>query len=148
MWIRSHVELLLAREWGCCRVTADDDGDYLFPSGTALCWVSVLDGEQPMVRVTAHAAYGFKASARLLRELNDVQARCLSAAVRLNGDAVVVTQTISPIGLTQPVLAQALDAVTSVARDLGPLLAAMFDGQTPLTPGRADATPSDSEGPF
>lgn len=139
MWIRSHVEMLLAQEWQLCRITADDDGDYVFPSGTALCWVSVLEGEVPMVRVTAHAAYGIRSSAKVLRELNDIQARLLSASIRLAGDVVVVSQTLSPIGLTQPVLAQALAAVGGVAADIGPLLAAVFDGATPLDQAAADA---------
>jgi hypothetical protein len=108
MWIRSHVELLLQREWDVCRVLSDEDGDFPYRHGTAACYVSVLDVDPPMVRVFAHAAYGLKR------------------------DVVVVSQTVSPIGLTQPVLAQAMDAVGSVADDIGTLLAAMFDGATPF----------------
>lgn len=132
MWIRSHVELLLQREWDACRVTADGDGDFPFRSGTALCWVSVLETEPIMVRVFAHAAYGLKPTGKLLRELNEIEGRCLSAHVRLADETVVVSQTISPIGLTQPVLAQAMSAVSGVAADIGSLLAAMFGGSTPF----------------
>lgn len=56
MWIRSHVELLLQHEWDLCRVRVDDDGDFPFRRGNAMCWVSVLDCDPPMVRVFAHAA--------------------------------------------------------------------------------------------
>jgi hypothetical protein len=132
MWIRSHVELLLARQWDVCRVLTDADGDFPFRHETAACWVSVLDSDPPMVRVFAHAAFGMKPTLKLLRELNDIQGRMLSARVQLSGDAVVVSQTISAHHLTQPVLAQAMDAVASVAADIGPLLAAMFDGSTPF----------------
>lgn len=132
MWIRSHVELLLQREWNLCRVAADDDGDFPFRRGTAACYVSVLGTDPPMVRVFAHAAFGVKPTLKLLREINDVQHRALSARVELCNDVVVVSQTLSPIGLTQPVLAQALDAVGTVADDIGPLFAAMFDGRTPF----------------
>jgi hypothetical protein len=134
MWIRSHVELLLEREWELCRVTADADGDYGFRRGSAMCWVSVLDLDPPMVRVFAHAAFGVRPSARLLRELNEVQHRSLSARVELVNDLVLVSQTISPIGLTQPVLAQALDAVGGTAAQIGTLVAAMFGGGTPFDP--------------
>jgi hypothetical protein len=132
MWIRSHVELLLQREWQVRRVLADDDGDFPFRHGTAACYVSVLDSDPPMVRVFAHAAYGLKPTLKVLREINEIQGRCLSARVELRRDVAVVSQTVSPIGLTQPVLAQAVDAVGSVADDVGMLLAAMFDGATPF----------------
>jgi hypothetical protein len=139
MWIKSHVELLLQREWDVCRVVADSDGDYPFRHETAACYVSVLATEPPMVRVFAHAAYGFKPTLKLLRELNEIQRRALSARVELRGDVVVVSQTLSPIGLTQPVLAQALDAVATVAADIGTLLAGMFDGVTPFPAGVPDS---------
>jgi hypothetical protein len=132
MWIRSHVELLLQREWDVCRVLSDEDGDFPYRHGTAACYVSVLDGDPPMVRVFAHAAYGLKPTLKVLREINDIQGRATSARVELRRDVVVVSQTVSPIGLTQPVLAQAMDAVGTVADGIGTLFAAMFDGATPF----------------
>ena len=132
MWVRSHVELLLQREWQVCRVLADDDGDFPYRHGTAACYVSVLDLDPPMVRVFAHAAYGLKPTLKVLRELNEIQGRSLSARIELRRDVVVVSQTISPVGLTQSVLAQAMDAVNTVAEDIGTLLAVMFDGATPF----------------
>ena len=110
MWIRSHVELLLQREWDVCRVLSDDDGDFPFRHGTAACYVSVLDLEPPLVRVFAHAAYGLRPTLKVLREINEIQARSATARVELRNDVVVVSQTLSPVGLAQPVLAQALDA--------------------------------------
>jgi hypothetical protein len=132
MWIRSHVELLLQREWQVCRVLSDEDGDFPYRHGTAACYVSVLDTDPPMVRVFAHAAYGLKPSLKVLRELNEIQHRSLSARVELRRDVAVVSQTLSPVGLTQCVLAQAMDAVGTLADDVGTLLAVMFDGATPF----------------
>ena len=132
MWIRSHVELLLQREWNVCRVLADEDGDFPFRHGTAACYVSVLDSDPPMVRVFAHAAYGLKPTLKVLRELNEIQGRSLSTRVELRNDVVVVSQTLSPLGMTQPVLAQAMNAVGNVADDIGTLLAAVFGGVTPF----------------
>lgn len=132
MWVRSHVERLLQDEWGICRTVQDDDGDYHFRHGTAACWVSILDtGDVPLVRVFAYAADGIKPSAALLRELNDIQLRCATAAVMWSGKRILVSQTISPVGLTQPVLAQAVEAVGNVADDIGLLLAGVFGGSTP-----------------
>jgi hypothetical protein len=133
LWITSHVERLLADVWDVCRAAPDDDGDYPWSYGTAIGWVSVIDaGDGFMIRVWAHAAYDVKPSAKLLRELNDIQGRSLSTAIYLAGHIVVVEQTLSPIGLSQPVLAQALNAVRTVADDTGLLVAAMYGGRTPV----------------
>src|SRR4051812_27636255 len=124
MWIKSHVERLLQDVWDVCRVTVDDDGDYPFRNGTASCWVRVIEADSgPMVQVFSHAVLGVKESAKLLHELNEIQSRCLSASVVLQRGTVVVLQTISPIGLTGPVLHQALASVASLADDTGVLVA-------------------------
>jgi hypothetical protein len=144
LWITSHVERLLADEWEVCRAYPDADGDFPWSHGTAIGWVSVIDGGDGfMVRVWAHAAYDVKPSAKLLRELNDIQGRSLSTAIYLAGHIAVVEQTISPIGLTQPVLAQALGAVRTIADDTGLLVAAMFGGRTPR-PAGANAESEDA----
>lgn len=132
MWIRSHVELLLAEEWGVCRLTADDDGDWFFRAGTAAGWVSVMDTAPIMVRVFAHATRGLKPSLKLFTELNEIERCALSASVVLEHDTVVVSQTISPVGLSARVLQQALMSVGGVAGDIGVLLAGMYGGSTPF----------------
>lgn len=130
-WLRSHVERLLQEEWHACRVAADADGDYRFRSGTAACWVQVLDYDRLMVRVFAHAAVGIPRSAKLLAELNDIQNRSMTATVRWYDGAVLVSQTLSPDGLNRKTLRQAMRAVGGVADDIGLLLAGMFNGSTP-----------------
>ena len=143
MWIRSHVERLLQDEWNQCRVRPDGDGDFPFRRGTAAGWVTVIDADElPMVRVLAVAAVDIKPTAAVHRELNDIQQRCTSAAVLWADGRVYVSQTISPIGLTRPVLAQALNAVGEVADDIGLLLAGMFNGSTPYP---ADTTVPEDE---
>lgn len=139
-WVRSHVERLLQDEWNCCRVEHDGDGDYPFRSGTAACWVSILATDDvPYVRVFAHAAHSIKPTAAMFRELNDIQLRTTSCSIMWASGEVIVSQTISPIGLTGPVLAQAINAVGGVAADIGLLLALTFNGGTPY--------PADAEVP-
>jgi hypothetical protein len=131
-WVRSNVERLLQDEWDVWRVEHDDEGDYQFRRGTAACWVSILEtGDLPFIRVFAYAADGLKPTAALFPELNDIQLRCSPVAVMWFGGRAMVSQTISPIGLTRSVLAQAIDAVGNVADDIGVLLASMFGGSTP-----------------
>jgi hypothetical protein len=139
IWIRSHVERLLQEQWDVGRVTTDSDGDWLFRIGTAACWVSVIETDPIMVRVTAQAAVAVRSSARLLRELNTIQIHALSANLLLTGDTVLVTQTLSPIGLSQPVLAQAMQAVGSVANKVGVLIAGMYGGATPYPAGSEES---------
>lgn len=140
IWVQSHVRQLLQDIWQSGTVPVDDDGDVPFRCGTAACWVSVLDSEPRMVRVFAHAVDGLRPSAKLLTELNLIQRRSLSARVDLRHDAAVVSQTVNPIGMTAPVLNQALDAVGWLANEVGPLLAAMFGGSTPYA---EELAPSD-----
>lgn len=142
-WITSHVERLLAQEWELCRPTADSDGDYFFRAGTAACWVSVIDTAPIMVRVFAHAATNLRPTLKLYNELNEIERRALSVSVVLEHRNVIVAQTISPIGLTAPVLRQALRAVGGVADDIGLLLAGMFGGSTPF-PAQAQPTSEDA----
>ncbi|HSY14832.1 MAG TPA: hypothetical protein VK816_02515 [Jatrophihabitantaceae bacterium] len=134
MWIRSHVERCLADEWGTCQVVADEDGDYPFRFGSASCWVTLLASEPPMVRVFAYAVRGVRPSAKLLSELNSIQNSALSASIALSEGIVVVSQTISPIGLSSEVLAQAMLGVGGLADNVGVLLAGMFGGYTPCAP--------------
>ena len=58
--LRSHVERCLQDIWDTPDLVIDDDGDYPYRRGTAMCWVSPFDGPVPGVRVFAHAAYGLK----------------------------------------------------------------------------------------
>lgn len=132
MWVRSHVERLLQGEWDVCRVTADADGDYPWRAGPAACCVRVLDGPQPYVRVFAHTVLDVKKSAKLLDELNQIQQRALSAAVRWDHGTVLVSQTLVPIGMDRTVLGQAMYAVSELARELGPMIAAVYGGTTPF----------------
>lgn len=135
--IRSSVEELLVEIWGAEKVRVDDDGDIPFRYGSAACWVSVLDTKPTMVRVFAHAAYDLGTSARLLVELNDIELATLSATVAWCDGTVLVSQTLSPHGLNRRSLRQAMRAVAGVANDVGPLLAGLFDGETPY-PATAD----------
>lgn len=141
-WFRAYVEKLL-REAGDAEVFSDGDGDYPYRWGTAACWVRVVEEPQLRVQVFGHAASGVKATARLLRELNEVNANSVSARVHLSNGSVIVEQAVPADGLNAATLAQACIAVGSVADDLGMLLAAMFDGETPFP---SEAHSIESEG--
>lgn len=138
MWVRSHVQQLLQEWWDVCRVKVDHDGDYPFREGSAMGWVSVLPTSPPMVRVYAHAVLDVRPTAKLFRWLNQAQRSALSGRAEVDGDLVVVSQTISAEGLTGPVLGQAVSAVGTMASEIGPVIAALFDGVTPFPPRLED----------
>ena len=130
MWITSHLERLLQAEWDQSQLEVDSDGDYPFRNGTAARWVGVVDTSPIMIRGFAHAAIGVSPSLKLFLELNDISPRAVSAKVDLSQGTVVVSQTIKAVGLTRPVLRQAIHALAGIADDTRLLLAATFGGST------------------
>jgi hypothetical protein len=135
--LRSHVERCLQDIWDVCRVAKDPDGDYPFRHGTASCFVRLEDGDPQLVRVFALAAVGVKRSAKLLAELNDINARCRTASVSWHQGAVMVEQPLHIAAVRRTTLRQACEAVGSVANDIGVMIAAVYGAETPFTPEAA-----------
>ena len=132
VWFRSHVERLLQHMWGPAAVSADPDGDYPFRYGRAACWVRVEPGSPMSVRVTGHAAYGVKRSAKLLVELNDISSRSRFTSVLWAGGVVVCEYALPADAANAETLEMACGMVGAQANDLGPLLAAVYGGSTPF----------------
>lgn len=131
VWLRSHVERCLEDQWETRPLIVDPDGDYPFRCGTARCFVSIVTCDAHFIRVWAFAARVPRRSLKLLSELNEINQRALSAHVYWSGGVIVVEQTIHADGLTPETLGQACIAVGGDADNVGTLLAAMFDGETP-----------------
>ena len=131
-WFRSHVERCLQDGWEAPRVVQDGDGDYPFRFGTAACFVSITVGEVPtFVRVWAMAALEVKKSAKLLAELNEINARTLTARIHWADGSVVVEQMLIAEAVSTESLDQACHAVGTLADHCGSLIAAGFAGRTP-----------------
>jgi T3SS (YopN, CesT) and YbjN peptide-binding chaperone 1 len=142
-WLRAHVHQCFEEIWDVPRVRADEDGDIPFRTGAAGGWISVVDGDPLLVRVWAHAAYGVKATAAVLREINDFNRRTKTSYVFWADGVIVVEQTLHADGADVATLGQAWQSVSCVANDLGPLLAAVHGGATPFPAEEEPA--SDSE---
>ena len=132
MFVRSHVERCLQDAWGVCHLETDGDGDYPFHVGSAACYVRV-DPDGALVRVFAVAVNGVRSTGKLLAEINDINVRSRTAYVILADDQVLVTQTVAPEGCSAETLEQACDAVSTVANDVGGMIAAVFGGSTPFS---------------
>lgn len=132
VWFRSHVERLLQEIWERHELLVDDDGDYPFQVGTAAAWVKVEVGSPMAVRVFAHAALGVKRTAKLLTELNCVTARSRFGAVYWSCGVVVCEYALPAEAVDHESLQGICALVAGQASDLGPMLAAVFGGETPF----------------
>lgn len=130
--VRSHVERCLQDLWSVERVLPDADGDYCYGSGTAACFIGIDAAEPVVVKAVACAAVEVKGTAKLLEELNEVNARCSMAHVYWSNGAVLVKQTLFADAVDRGSLAHAGQSVAHIANDLGPMIAAVFGGRTPL----------------
>ena len=130
--LRSHVERCLQDIWGVPELVVDEDGDYHFRHGTAACWVSLDGTAGDGVRVIANAAVGLKPSARLLREVNDLNVGARWVRVTLNRGIVHVSRELHWTAVERMPLQQAIHGVGSVADHIGLLLASVHGGQTPF----------------
>jgi Putative bacterial sensory transduction regulator len=132
-WFRSHVERCLQDAWGEARVVADGDGNYPFRYGPAACFVGITFGEVPtFARVWALAVVDVKKSAKLLGELNEINARTLTARAYWADGSIVVEQMLIAEAVSVESLEQACEAVRAVADNVGVLIAGAFDGRTPF----------------
>lgn len=132
LMLRSHTERCLQEIWEQSELHADDDGDYPFRHGTAICWVRVSPAPQQEVRVFAHAALRVKRTAKLLAEINDINVRARWVNVSLQDDVVVVSGALHWTNINRPALAELLRATSHVADDIGAMIAAVHGGETPF----------------
>ena len=131
--LRGHVERTLQEHWERHTLVVDDDGDYPWRAGRAMCWVRI-ERDPPAVSVFAHAARGLKPSAKLLAEVNELNANARWVKVYLSGGLVIVGRVLDVDACDPAAIRHACDAVASVAAEIGPPLAAVFGGELPLPP--------------
>ena len=131
-WFRSHVERCLQDGCQVPQVIKDEDGDYAFRYGSAACFVSITEDEVPtFVRVVALAVSNVKRSARLMVELNDINARMLTGRIYWAGGSILVEEMLIAEAVSADSLDHACTTVGMLADRYGLLLAGGFDGRTP-----------------
>ncbi|MCY7290172.1 MAG: YbjN domain-containing protein [Cryobacterium sp.] len=134
--LRAHVERVLQDAWGVKDLEVDSDGDYRYRYDSAACWVRIrppIDpDDQPCVEAFALAAKGLKRSAKLLNEINALNAAARWVKIALEGDQIYVNYVLHMAGADREALLNATKAVGGVAADLGPVLSAVYGGDTPF----------------
>lgn len=137
--VRSHVERLLQEVFELCRVRRDQDGDYPFRSGSAVYFVRVLDGDPVMISVFAAAVTGVKRSAKLLEEINSINARSVFGHVYWRAGTVFVEHTLMASSLDEETLGRVCAAVGTLADDIGPMIALVYGGATAFPEPQRDS---------
>ena len=140
-WFVSHIENCLS-EINDVEVAVDEDGDYVI--GTRPARIYVRPCREPYWAAEAFtiAAAGLQPKAAVLREINQLNSRSATAMLFLGGGGnVIVRQRIHCDGVSTETLCQAIGAVGCVAKDVGILMASMFDGHSPfhMDPATSDA---------
>jgi T3SS (YopN, CesT) and YbjN peptide-binding chaperone 1 len=134
-WLAAYVGKCMVEAWGeaADELTSYDDA-VGYRAGTAACIVRVEPSPPVMVPVMAKAVVDVRPSAKLLREINELNARSRVASAWWSDGDVVVECSLFAEAVDTVSLAAACHHVATVANDIGVGFAAMFDGATPYPP--------------
>ena len=135
----SHVVRSLRRDLGVRLGAPDDDGDWLVPHGQVPVYARLLEGDPPLVRVWSPAAHGLPGTARVLREVNDVNAGLVGARALLRGGTLLVAGELEVVSVEPGELGRLVERVATTSVRVGSLLAAVHGGQVPGPPAPEEA---------
>ncbi len=139
-WLGAYVEKCMVEAWGEEAAELDCFGDTVaYRAGTAACIVQVEEDAPVMVRVMAKAVVGVRLTAKLLLEINEINAHSRVANVWWQDDDVVVECSLFAEAVDGVSLVDACGHVAAVANDVGIGIAVMFDGSTPYPPFASDS---------
>jgi hypothetical protein len=128
--VHSHIQRIIQDDLEICEVVRDADGDYPFRHGTAAYYVRVVAGEPVIVQIFSLAVRGVRKSARLLDELNSVNARLNLGRIFWRDGYVAVETTLLAESLDRASLSRACTAVGAVADEVGSMIATVYGGHT------------------
>ncbi|HEY7043784.1 MAG TPA: hypothetical protein VH419_08970, partial [Nocardioidaceae bacterium] len=134
-WLSAYVEKCMVEAWGDHAEELGRHGDVVtYRAGTASGRVQVECETPVIVRVMAKAVTGVRPTAKLLREINRVNACSRIAHLWWHHGDVVVECPLYAEAVTPDSLRETCFHVSAVANDIGVVFAALFDGATPFPP--------------
>lgn len=136
-WFRAFVERSLQEVWEEPQVVPDDDGDYAFAGLGPMAYVSIEPAPERGVCVWGYAAHGVKVSARVLREVNDLNMGARLCKVVWCEGVVRVELRLPADQVSVESLERACGHVQRCTTDIGPVLAAVHGGESVLARPRA-----------
>jgi hypothetical protein len=127
---RAFVEKVV-REWLEVSVLAvDSDGDIPVRHGSAAYYIRVVDSDPPIVSIFSIVLRGVPRTGKLLRRLNEINAKIVQAKVFHEGDRVIMAVHLLAETITPEELIQACTVVANLADELDDQLKAGFEGET------------------
>ena len=137
---RSHVRECVRDAFGLSELVEDADGDLPFRHGTAAYYVTLRkDGQR--VKAWSWAVREVKATAPLLRELNEVNGELELARIFWRSRAVVVEGVLPVDDLTPERLRELCVEVGQTADRVGQVLAAVYGGEVAFADEEGDGCP-------
>jgi hypothetical protein len=127
--LRRQVEKALAGWIGVPKVFADDDGDYPIRTGSAICYLRILDGVPPAISVFSPVLRDVAVTADLLSAIDDINGKTRYGRVFTSGPAVLVALELPAIDLTPAHVAFACQEVGALADFLDDMLHGRFGGR-------------------
>jgi hypothetical protein len=117
----------------------DEDGDICLPADPVPVYARLLSTTPPCVRLWSVAATGLKRSARLLREVNEINSQQLHTRVVLTADGrLMVLAEVMAASLEHGELAALARRVSSTVSEVGPLVQVVY-GTGLVEPADSDA---------
>jgi hypothetical protein len=138
-WFVNHVKTLMSTMSDEI-VEADAEGDFPIHGDTTQAWVRPQTRDAWGVHVFALAAHGVPLRAAVLKELNEINARNELVRVAWHAGAVIADYHLLADAVSEDNLRVTIGRVIAVADQIGPLLAAVHGGSTPIA---VEATSSD-----
>lgn len=130
-WFQTYVESLMTAIMGE-PAHADPDGDFPVHGHTAQAWVRPATAEPWGVQVFALAAQNVPGRAAVLQEINEINGSDSAIRVALHSGAVMVDYRLFANAVSEDNLRAVIGRVLAVADRIGPVLAAVHGGTTPI----------------
>lgn len=131
-WFVSYVQSLMS---AILEEPAEPDGDGDVPihGETSRCWVRA-DAREPWgVQIFAVAAHGVPIKAATLREINEMNGTSTAIKIAIHpGGSVMVDYRLMADAVNEDNLREAVSRVITVADEIGPMLSAVYGGETPI----------------
>ena len=136
-WFRAFVERSMQEVLESPEVVQDGDGDYPFTDGSSMTYVTVEPAPGLGVCVWSYAARQVKGSARVLREVNDLNMGSWLCKVMWRSGLIRVEQRLPADQVSAESLGRACWHVDGAASDIGQMFAVVHGGESALAEPRA-----------
>ena len=127
--LRSHVERLLQTQFEMCCIEPDDDGDYRLEHGSVVYYVGMHRfADTWWVRVFCPLVVGVKRSAKLLTELNELNARSPLTKALWSDGTVFIGGHLHASAVNRESLGRLCSVVANVSADVGEMISVVHGG--------------------